>query len=106
MVKKVSDCLKKNINISNEDFIKMLIDVFSTDFETVKKETLDYLNDEFNKPEKERDFGLIHECYLTLSECFGYEYNNEYEKLAYKQQRNKKIINKLKKKTSGKVAMF
>jgi hypothetical protein len=94
----VSDCLKKKINISNEDFIKMLIDVFSTDFEAVKKEMLDYLNDEFNKPEKERDFGLIHECYLTLSECFGYEYNNEYEKLAKKQQRNQKTINRLKKK--------
>ena len=74
--------MKKNINISNEDFLKMLIDVFSTDFETVRKETLDYLNTELAKPERERDFGLIHECYLTLSECFGYEYNNEYEKLA------------------------
>lgn len=84
----------------------MLIDVFSTDFEAVKKETLDYLNDEFNKPEKDRDFGLIHECYLTLSEYFGYEYNNEYEKLAQKQQRNRKLINKLKKKTTDKVVLF
>lgn len=106
MVKKVSDCLRKNINISNEDFIKMLIDVFSTDFEIVKKETLEYLNAELDKPEKERDFGLIHECYLTLSECFGYEYNNEYEKLAKKQHNNQKIINRLKKSQSIKVAMF
>lgn len=106
MVKKVSDCLKKKINISNEDFIKMLIDVFNTDFEIVKKETLEYLNAELAKPEKERDFGLIHECYLTLSEYFGYEYNNEYEKLAQKQQRNRKLINKLKKKTTDKVALL
>lgn len=102
----MSDCVKKNINISNEDFLKMLIDVFSTDFETVRKETLDYLNTELAKPERERDFGLIHECYLTLSECFGYEYNNEYEKLAKKQQRNQKLINRFKKKPSQKVAMF
>jgi hypothetical protein len=102
----VSGCLKKKINISNEDFIKMLIDVFSTDFEAVKKEMLDYLNDEFNKPEKERDFGLIHECYLTLSECFGYEYNNEYEKLAQKQLYKRKLINKLKKKQLAKLQCF
>ena len=48
------------------------------DVDEIKNVTLDNLSEELDKPRRKQDFVLIHECYLTLSECFGYEYNNEY----------------------------
>lgn len=76
------------------------------DIDVIKKETLNNLSEELDKPRKKQDFVLIHECYLTLSECFGYEYNNEYKTLAERQQRIQKLINKAKNKSIGKASMF
>lgn len=96
---------KEHISISNEAFIEMLIDVFSCDTEKMEEETVELLSEELKKPKWRQDFSLIHECYLTLSECFGYEYNNEYEKKAERQQ-NLRKINRAKNNIIRKVAMF
>ena len=96
---------KEHISISNEAFIEMLIDVLSCDTEKMEEETVELLSEELKKPKWRQDFSLIHECYLTLSECFGYEYNNEYEKKAERQQ-NLRKINRAKNNIIRKVAMF
>lgn len=96
---------KEHISISNEAFIEMLIDVLSCDTEKMEEETVELLSEELKKPKWRQDFSLIHECYLTLSECFGYEYNNEYEKKA-KRQQNLRKINRAKNNIIRKVAMF
>lgn len=96
---------KEHISISNEAFIEMLIDVFSCDTEKMEEETVELLSEELKKPKWRQDFSLIHECYLTLSECFGYEYNNKYEKKAERQQ-NLRKINRAKNNIIRKVAMF
>ncbi len=70
----------KHISISNEAFIEAIRDLINLDVNEIKKMTLDSLSEELDKPIRNQDFVLIHECYLTLSECFGYEYNNEYKK--------------------------
>lgn len=49
-----------------------------------------------------RDYFLIHECYLTLSECYGYPYNNEFEELSEKQIERRKFVKEIKQKI-GKV---
>lgn len=97
---------KEHISISNEAFIELLKDLMTFDKDKFKEDTLKELSDELNKPKRIQDFTLIHECYITLSECFGYEYNNEYEKMAEKQQHKQKILRKIKAKSLGKVAMF
>lgn len=76
------------------------------DIDEIKKETLNNLSEELDKPRRKQDFVLIHECYLTLSECFGYEYNNEYKTLAERQQRIQKLIKKAKNKSIGKASIF
>ena len=43
-----------------------------------------------------RDYGLIHECYLTLFEVYGYTYNNEYEKKAKRHSVKIRLKNKIK----------
>lgn len=96
---------KEHISVSNEAFIEMLIDVLSCDTEKMEEETVELLSEELKKPKWRQDFSLIHECYLTLSECFGYEYNNEYEKKAERQQ-NLRKINRAKNNIIRKVAMF
>lgn len=97
---------KEHISISNEAFIEMLIDVLSCDTEKIKEETVELLSEELKKPKWRQDFGLIHECYLTLSECFEYEYDNKYEVLAERQQRSKKILYRMKNSLTQRVAMF
>ena len=97
---------KEHISISNEAFIELLKDLITFDKDKFKEDTLKELSDELSKPKRMQDFTLIHECYITLSECFGYEYNNEYEKIAEKQQRRQKILREIKTKSFGKVAMF
>lgn len=54
------------------------------------------INNEFTKPCYVRDYLLIHESYLILSECFGYSYNNEYEEQSNKQIRRRKTIREIK----------
>lgn len=99
--------MKKNsLDISNEDFINIIISILNTDFEAEKAEIINYLDTELSKPERERDYMLIHECYLTLSEGYGHEYNNEYKKQAERQYRNNRIAKTLKDKLFGKAAMF
>lgn len=96
----------KHISISNKAFIELISDLVNMDVDEIKKVTLDCLSEELDKPRRKQDFVLIHECYLTLSECFGYEYNNEYKTLAERQQRTQKIINKAKNISIGKAAIF
>ena len=45
-----------------------------------------------------RDYDLIHESYLLLSECYGYTYNNEYEEKAERQIERRKRIRHIKSK--------
>lgn len=97
---------KEHISISNEAFIEMLIDVLSCDTEKMEEETVELLSEELKKPKWRQDFSLIHECYLTLSECFGYKYDNEYEMLAERQQQSQKILHRMKNSLIRKVAMF
>ena len=74
-------------NISNEEFLKILVRIFTEELDPEINE--DYLlttiSNEFKKTKHLRDYSLIHECFLTLSECFRYSYNNEYEYLSNKQ---------------------
>lgn len=94
------------ISISDEAFIELLNDIKNFDAEQFKKETLQILSEELSKPKWKQDYVTIHECYITLSEGFGYDYNNEYEKKAEKQQQNLRKINRAKKNIIRKVAMF
>lgn len=94
------------ISISDEAFIELLNDIKNFDAEQFKKETLQILSEELCKPKWKQDYVTIHECYLILSECFGYDYNNEYEKKAEKQQHRQKILREIKTKPFGRIAMF
>lgn len=78
-------------DISNEEFLKTLKMIFDSDDLEYNEEYLwKLVKDEMKKPRKIRDYCLIHECYLTLSECFGVEYDNKYEK------KSNSLINKRK----------
>lgn len=94
------------ISISDEAFIELLNDIKNFDAEQFKIETLQILSEELSKPKWKQDYVTIHECYITLSECFGYDYNNEYEKMAEKQQRRQKKLREIKTKPLGRIAMF
>lgn len=61
--------------------IENLLYILESD-DLTEEEIRQWLEDELVKPENERDYTLIHECKLTLSECFGDEYNNEYAEAA------------------------
>lgn len=96
-------------NISNEEFFKILLYILEEDLDSEINE--DYLLttilDELKKAKHLRDYSLIHECFLTLSECFGYSYDNEYEELSNKQIKFRKTIVKIKKSINiGKTAIF
>lgn len=97
---------KKSINMSNEAFLEAMISILTTDYEAEKKEILRFLNEELSKPDTERDYITIHECYLALSECCGYKYENEYKKLAEKQERKIRIMRTVKNIFIGKAAIF
>lgn len=81
-------------NISNEEFFKILLQIFKEDLDPEINENylLTTISDELKKAKYLRDYSLVHECYLTLSECFGYSYNNEYEELSNKQIKRRKNI--------------
>lgn len=89
--------------ISNEDFWKLLQKICQEDDLGIDE---DFLNNtiekEMNKNRLFRDYSLIHECYLTLSECYGYLYNNEFEELSEKQIERRKFVKEIKQKI-GKV---
>ena len=55
-----------------------MLDLFEGVEDITDEDIINELEKELNKPENERYYNLIHECYLTLSECFGHKYNNEY----------------------------
>lgn len=48
------------------------------------------------KSHMRRDYSLIHECWLTLSECYGHQYNNKFEDKSKKQIKIRKMINDIK----------
>lgn len=85
-------------NISNEEFLKILLQIYAEDLDSEISE--DYLlttiSGEFKKTKHLRDYSLIHECFLTLSECYGYSYNNEFEELYEKQIKMRKAIREFK----------
>lgn len=97
---------KEHISISNAAFIELLNDAMNFDVEEFKEDTLKQLSEELNKPKWEQDYIAIHECFLTLSECFGYKYDNEYERLAERQQRKYSLFKKIKASPIGEIAMF
>lgn len=84
--------------ISNEEFREILFRVFNEELDSEINE--DYLlttiSNELKKSKHLIDYTLIHECSLTLSECFGYSYHNEYEKLSKRQIKRRKNIYKIK----------
>lgn len=85
-------------NISNEEFLKILVRIFTEELDSEINEDylLDTITNEFKKTKHLRDYSLIHECFLTLSECYDYTYNNEYEKLSEKQIKRRKAIREFK----------
>lgn len=95
-------------NISNETFIEAMFDALTFDYSEYDEQYfMNFIKEEMQKPKRKRDYSLIHDCYLSLSECFGYSYNNEYEKLAEKQISKNKIINDLREKIKkATTAMF
>lgn len=96
-------------NISNEEFLKILLQIYTEDLESEINENylLATISNEFKKTGPLRDYSLIHECFLTLSECFGYSYNNEYEELSNKQIKRRKNISGIKQLFSkSKTAVF
>ena len=85
-------------NISNEEFLEILVRIFNEELDSEINE--DYLlatiSNEFKKTKHLRDYSLIHECFLTLFECYGYSYNNEFEELSEKQIKRRKAIREFK----------
>lgn len=49
-----------------------------------------------------RDYGLIHECYLTLYEIYGHAYSNQYEEKAERYSARIRMKNKIKAKIQRK----
>lgn len=77
------------------------------DFWMMSKEEEEYFTEEnlirvINKEMKKlwflRDYCLIHECFLTLSEVYGHTYNNEYEAKSEKFYARIKRLNEFKRK--------
>lgn len=95
-------------SISNEDFWKLLQNICREDDLEIDEDFLNNtIKNEMNKNRLFRDYSLIHECYLTLSECYGYLYNNEFEKLSEKQIERRKIVKGIKQKIDKiKTAVF
>lgn len=85
-------------NISNEDFWLIIQDIIiSEPIPEFSEENLTkIINDELAKPYIKRDYPLIHECFLTLSECYDYSYNNEFEELSEKQIKRRRAIREFK----------
>lgn len=85
-------------NISNEEFLKILVRIFTEELDPEINEDylLDTISIELKKTKHLRDYPLIHECFLTLSECYGYSYNNEFEELSEKQIKRRRAIREFK----------
>ena len=85
------------------EFMKMVYDFCyneTDDYDLSEEWLLETIISEMKKKKRERDYSLIHECYLTLNEVYGYPYNNDYEELAEKQINRVKKINAIKEKFS------
>lgn len=96
-------------NISNEDFWLIIQDIIiSEPIPEFSEENLTkIINDELAKPYIKRDYPLIHECCLSLSEFYGYEYNNEFEEQSEKQiKQTRKIRDITKFLTKAKAAIL
>ncbi len=87
-------------NMSAKEFMKIIEEICNTPLddefnEESLKQTIDA---ELKKSKLARDYSLIHDCYISLAEVYGYEYNNEYEALAERQIHRRRKIRKLKEK--------
>ena len=95
--------------MSAAEFMKIIEEICNTPLEDEfseegLKRTID---EELKKAKLERDYSLIHDCYISLAEVYGYEYNNEYESLSERQIRRRRTIRKLKEKMPiTKIATF
>ncbi len=96
-------------NISNDDFLNILKQIIESepDPEFSEDNLIKTINDELAKSYLMRDYPLIHECCLSLSEIYGYEYNNEFEDMSEKQIKRTKTIHDITKLlTKARTAMF
>lgn len=84
--------------ISNEEFREILFRIFTEELESEINEDylLNTISNEFKKAKHLRDYPLIHECFLTLSECYDYSYNNKFEELSEKQIKRRRAIREFK----------
>ena len=96
-------------NMSNEEFWTIIQEIVNSqpDPEFSEENLIKYINDELKKPYLKRDYPLIHECCLSLSEFYGYEYNNEFEDKSEKQIKRTKTIHDITEfLTKAKTAVF
>lgn len=75
---------KKDATEMYAEFISMLAMSAEDDEEFTEENLIKTIKKEKKKLWFLRDYSYIHECYLTLSEVYGYSYNNEYEEKAKK----------------------
>ncbi len=80
--------------MSNIEFWSIIQEIVTSepDAEFSEENLIKTINDELAKPYLKRDYPLIHECCLTLSEFHGYEYNNEFEDNSEKQIKRTKTL--------------
>lgn len=84
--------------MSNDEFWETIKQIIESEPDpTFSEENLiKTINDELSKPHRSRDYPLIHECCLTLSEFYGYLYNNDFEEKSEKQIKRTKSIREIK----------
>ena len=75
---------KKDATEMYAEFISVLAMSAEDDEEFTEENLIKTIKKEKKKLWFLRDYSYIHECYLTLSEVYGYSYNNEYEEKAKK----------------------
>jgi len=85
---------KTVISAINFDDLWMMSEEEEAEFS--EENLIKIIKKEKRKPCFLRDYGLIHECYLTLSEIYGHKYNNQYEQKAEKHSARIRRKNRIK----------
>lgn len=95
--------------MSSKEFLAIIQDIVNStpDPEFSEENLIKYINDELKKPYLKRDYPLIHECCLSLSEFYGYEYDNEFEGMSEKQIKRTRTLRDISELlTKAKTAVF